>query len=224
MPELDGLETTRIIRRDEASEGSHTPIIAVTANATPQHRAACQQAGMDDCVSKPVRLKELGAVLRRWLPIPATAPATSPSRLPGNGAFDQRPAVAGDAAVYALPLAAELAVDASTLATMHDLADTIGPGEFADLLDAFLATAEIRLAALTAASALADRRQLVQAAHSLRGSSASFGAYRLAALCADLEQASAAADQARLAELTQQVGAEYQHVRQAIMEARGGSA
>ena len=54
MPVMDGLETTRRIRHIEHSEGlGHTPVVGVTANAFPQDRLRCLDAGMDDYMSKP---------------------------------------------------------------------------------------------------------------------------------------------------------------------------
>jgi len=69
MPEMDGLTATRQIRAREASEGiARTPIIAVTANAYVEDRAACLAAGMDDYLSKPYTEEQLLAVLEKWLP------------------------------------------------------------------------------------------------------------------------------------------------------------
>ena len=66
MPGLDGLEATRRIRTLET--GVNMPIIALTANVMPEDRLACQHAGMNDFLPKPVRYAELHACLQRWLP------------------------------------------------------------------------------------------------------------------------------------------------------------
>ncbi len=67
MPELDGLETTRLIRSQETS-GYRLPIIAMTANAMEGDREACLKAGMDDFISKPILPADLRKIIARWLP------------------------------------------------------------------------------------------------------------------------------------------------------------
>jgi CheY-like chemotaxis protein/HPt (histidine-containing phosphotransfer) domain-containing protein len=66
MPEMDGLEATRAIRRMPV--GRRVPIIAMTANAFDEDRHACHVAGMNDFVSKPVDPQALYSTLERWLP------------------------------------------------------------------------------------------------------------------------------------------------------------
>ncbi len=70
MPEMDGFEATRAIRVAESARETQLriPIIAMTANALPSDRAACIAAGMDDYLSKPVRLEPLRDMLLRWAP------------------------------------------------------------------------------------------------------------------------------------------------------------
>ena len=66
MPEVDGYEASRQIRHNERG-GRHVPIIAMTADAGSGERERCLAAGMDDYVSKPVKLHVVAAVLERWL-------------------------------------------------------------------------------------------------------------------------------------------------------------
>lgn len=75
MPEMDGLEATRRIRRAESSTRSQrgrpnfrTPIVALTANAMEGDRQVCLDAGMDDFLTKPLDLEALRAILKRYSP------------------------------------------------------------------------------------------------------------------------------------------------------------
>jgi CheY-like chemotaxis protein len=62
MPGMDGPAATRVIR----AGGDRTPIVALTANAFPEDRRACLEAGMDDHLVKPLETEALRAALSRW--------------------------------------------------------------------------------------------------------------------------------------------------------------
>lgn len=66
MPVLDGFEATRRIRSLECEKARRTTIIAMTANALPQDRKSCLEAGMDDYMSKPFKVEELNMRLEKW--------------------------------------------------------------------------------------------------------------------------------------------------------------
>jgi CheY-like chemotaxis protein len=66
MPEMDGLAATEEIRRREAAQGGHVPIIAMTAHAMKGDRDRCLRAGMDDYISKPIDIQALLAALEKW--------------------------------------------------------------------------------------------------------------------------------------------------------------
>jgi len=67
MPELDGYETSRLIRRDSTTSFHKIPIVAMTANAILGDKERCLEAGMNDYISKPVKINDLASTLERWL-------------------------------------------------------------------------------------------------------------------------------------------------------------
>ncbi len=66
MPDMDGYETTRAIRNLEKAN-RRIPIVAMTAHAVRGDRESCLEAGMDDYISKPVKMELLEDVLNRWI-------------------------------------------------------------------------------------------------------------------------------------------------------------
>jgi CheY-like chemotaxis protein len=87
MPEVDGFEATREIRKREASGQLRTPIVALTAHAMSGDRERCLDAGMDGYMTKPVNPKELDDVLKSFAAsahhsaaASSAVPAASPSR------------------------------------------------------------------------------------------------------------------------------------------------
>jgi CheY-like chemotaxis protein len=68
MPEMDGFEATRLIRKAESKVlDPNIPIIAMTASAMSGDREMCLRAGMNDFISKPVRKQTLGQMIATWL-------------------------------------------------------------------------------------------------------------------------------------------------------------
>jgi CheY-like chemotaxis protein/HPt (histidine-containing phosphotransfer) domain-containing protein len=168
MPILDGYSATRKIRELErlpAHAGRHhTQIIAMTANAMRGDREKCLAAGMDDYISKPVRMELLQAALNKLL----------------NPA-DIKPAEPG----FAPELLASLA------ASVTELQRELGAEAAVELLASYLADTPGSLAALTTLAAGGVRETFARAAHSLAGSCSIFGLDDLRHLALELEECAA---------------------------------
>ena len=82
MPEIDGYETTAIIREQEGDR-HRIPIVAMTANAMAGDRERCLAVGMDDYISKPIERTRLAEMLGRWVPLVPAAVSAEPSPPPG---------------------------------------------------------------------------------------------------------------------------------------------
>ena len=66
MPEMNGFEATRTIRHLEKTNGTRTPIIALTANAMATDRELCLEAGMDDYLAKPIEVEKLNDMIVKY--------------------------------------------------------------------------------------------------------------------------------------------------------------
>ena len=66
MPEMSGIEVTKIIREKEKLAGTHVPIIATTAYAMSQDRIDVLNAGMDAYISKPIDLAKFKEIIEKW--------------------------------------------------------------------------------------------------------------------------------------------------------------
>ena len=185
MPEMDGLEATRRIRA--LSQGGDMPILAMTANAYSDDRAACLAAGMDDFVAKPVDPAVMFLTLLRWLSVgrlAAGALAAQPSGSPGLPAAAQ-PAAKG-AAVGGLPVVD--GIDAALALRQLGGNAALYPG----LLRQFALHYGARLPSLLGLPAQGDATALRHMAHAVRGLAGTLGAVALAQQARAIEAALAA--------------------------------
>ncbi len=233
MPEMDGYEATEAIRRREAGASGggprHTPIIAMTAAAMEGDRERCMASGMDDFITKPVRLEAIGAVLERWTTrLPDAHEASAPAGADGPG-VEVAAAVAGDAGTdgadgtdreddtdddaAAPTTSGDDPLDRAQIELLLSLDD--GQGEvLAQIVDEYIRVATEGLGELLREIDECDSGQLERTAHTLKGASANVGASGMAHLCAGLE--AARARQAQLddaAVLMEQFEPEFARVR-----------
>lgn len=173
MPVLDGFAATKAIRSLEAAQGRRTPIIAVTASALPGQREKCWQAGMDDYVSKPIKLADLQAVLDRWLPArDSTAPKDPSLSVEGHNPWIK---AFGERFVHR--------------SLQEDFYALVGDDEelLRKLSDTFLRDMPAKLAALQEALRKGDSAVLRLHSHGMKSSAALMGMSHLAKLCKELE-------------------------------------
>jgi len=204
MPEMDGYEATAEIRRRQEGGGRRTPIIAMTAGAMRGDEERALAAGMDEFVTKPVKMADLGAVVRRWVDGAAAADA-------GPAAVDDD---AGDDAV----------LDPEILAGLRGLERGGRAGALDELVELFLDTAREKVKALRAAVDVDDTAEVLRVAHSLKGSSANLAATGMAAIAVQLEVAARAGDTAATGEGVTLLETEMERVDAALRAAFPGTA
>jgi two-component system sensor histidine kinase/response regulator len=112
MPVMDGLEATVVIRTSEVGTGRHLPIIAMTAHAMKEDRDRCLQAGMDDILTKPVRLAQLHTAIAARVDTARSVAESRPQELKTTRVMDAETAlemVAGNRVFLAKQIAVFLA-------------------------------------------------------------------------------------------------------------------
>ncbi|CAA7617589.1 PAS domain S-box protein [Magnetospirillum sp. SS-4] len=181
MPEMDGLEATRVIRALPL-QAAHVPIVAMTANAMRGDDQICLDAGMNGYISKPVDRRKLTEVLARYsnLEPPRPRPPT---------------------AVHAAP-----AID---FAVLDQLRDDLEADTVTAILVKFLADATGRAVEAAAALERRDFERIRREAHTIKGAAASLGLSSVRDACLTLESAARSGHdvETALAVLDREVGA-----------------
>lgn len=203
MPELDGIEATRQIRAALGADGPR--IAAMTAHALPGDREACLAAGMNDYLVKPIGISDLVAALER------AATALSPLT---EGDDDAVPVA--EASLPAPPLATPPGLDGKAWARLHASLGARAGDLLPGIVRSFARESDGLLASARAAVAAERADELHRAVHTLRSTSASFGALDLSALCREAEGRAKQNETATLEPLLDRIGVELVRVRKAL--------
>ncbi len=165
MPEMSGIEAARAIRA-RGGANAQVPIVALTANAYPEDVKACFEAGMNDFVAKPIRRSTLPEAILRTL----TGAAARPAVLSDSRDVDS---------------AAEAAIIDRT--AVDEFVAQVGCDSTEEIVTVFLFETERRLGVLRGLP-FDDHDAIRQEAHTLKGSSGTFGLMRLSMLSRRLER------------------------------------
>ncbi len=191
MPGMDGCAATSAIRKIEAEEARPPcAIVAMTANAMPEERERCRLAGMDDFVTKPVRLEMLESLVRRFQAPPSPVGSNRTEPVTDNAVQPGKPPV-----------------DVSRL---EDFCDG-DRSEIRELFAAYATQARVYMDDLKRAVKEGHASETRRLAHACCGASAQCGVHRVAALLGELEQQAARGDLGQAERLS--ASAEFEFAR-----------
>jgi two-component system sensor histidine kinase/response regulator len=192
MPEMDGFEATQKIRNLESTASNRDlPIIAMTAHAMKGDRERCLEAGMSDYVTKPIRPRELGEAIARW---------TSPGKRINR---DRR---------------VEKRTDPTEVFDRAGLLDRLSGDEemLQELMETFLDDIPRQIGTLEEAIEKGNALDARLHAHTLKGTSANFGAQTLQAAAYWVEKAAEGGSLSKALEGMERIKAEFDTFRQVV--------
>jgi len=206
MPVMNGLEATKLYRFT-ALGLPHVPIIALTADITPEVAHRCKEAGMDACLTKPIEPVRLLEVLERMVPGEAEDAAPTPA-----------PAVT-DIATHPRfrPATIQPAIDLRVLGELEALG---GKPFLSELIREFISDAGVLVQSIAAAAEAVDVKMFRDQAHALRSGAANIGAKGLYDLCLQWRQINEGELQLDGRRHAERLAAELERVRDALLQYR----
>ena len=188
MPEMDGIEATKVIR-ETIPEAASTPILAVTANVMEGVKDMFLKAGMDDFVAKPIDVRELVAKVRQWLP--------------------EHKIVSGDEARAAMTAEASAEISYACLDCENAIRSLGSPALFQKIVHEYYRSGDGKYQGIKAAYDAEDWKDYTIKVHALKSSSRQIGAAELGGLAEELEKAGNALDLELIREKTDGLLADY---------------
>ncbi|MHC5856480.1 PAS domain S-box protein [Nostoc sp.] len=208
MPEMDGLEATRRICQ-EWPDNSRPWIIAMTAHAMQGDREECLSAGMNDYISKPIRMEALVQAFKNYQILQPSANENQDLEV-----FVKKDEQGSQSEIEQQVILAP-AIDAETFQALKDM---VGDTEIlAEFIDNYLEDAPQRLLAIHNAIDKKDATELRSVAHSLKSLSVTIGAMPFAELCQELETMGRTGTTLSASTLVAELETEYQRVEAALV-------
>jgi HPt (histidine-containing phosphotransfer) domain-containing protein len=170
----------------------------MTANAMQGDREACLEAGMDDYISKPIRVKELQAALERWGQKEPAQPEPVPPLEPTSATIDW-----------------------SVLDGLRELQEEGEPDFVQEMIDLYLSNTPSLIDSIRQAITQNQAEALQHAAHTLKGNSNSLGAKQMGALSLELEKIGHSRVLDGAGVLMADLEREFERVRQAFQARKG---
>jgi signal transduction histidine kinase/HPt (histidine-containing phosphotransfer) domain-containing protein len=189
MPEMDGLEAARNICQ-RWSETKRPRIIAMTGNAFLGDREKCLEAGMDDYISKPVRVGELQAAIERW--------ATKIVKKADTSFFTKQGIT-------------KTLLDQTLISELRAMPPVGGATMLKELIDLFLEQAPDRITQIN--QFLNDPQKMAFHAHALKSMSSNLGANRMAQLCQKLEEMAHSGNEESITRLAQELDVSFRQTQ-----------
>ncbi len=200
MPEMDGLECSRAIRRQPRTR--QLAIVALTANVSMEDAQRCRSAGMDDFLTKPIKPLDLRRCLEEWgSKLNHTVVEKPVETIPA-------PVVIPEPTIEAEPEPEVALIDEVTLADLRDL-DEGEPGLMQSFIDGFREAVIAHLTLLRQAISDGDGEEVRQLAHRLRGTAANVGAAGVSERCAALERLGRSGDLAGATDMIEELESRF---------------
>ncbi|MEM9589277.1 MAG: response regulator, partial [Planctomycetota bacterium] len=212
MPEVDGIDATREIRRREQATGGHLPVVAMTAHAMEGDRARCLEAGMDGYLPKPFKREELFRVVESFSAgVKDDSPTALAHPIASTALEVEQETPESQASTQSVPVPV---FDAELLRR-----NTGGsPAVVRQMIEMFRSESERQLADVAAAVEHSDATSLQESAHTLKGSIGIFGAPRCFEAAYTLEQLGRSGDVGRSQEALKKLRRELEELKNALSD------